>query len=140
MVAIPLDKINYNKMFKYAKVLYLKELYPKTKNVSYYLKEFIGSGHILPVCTLAKYDIGTMLLHTYGLKTTIACKRRKNAQKKPYMGHARIISLKTLYFLHAAYQHDPYLWTPKPIDVFFCITSLYMEYALSRPKYLSTHI
>ena len=38
MVAIPLDKIDYNKLSKYANVLILKELYPKTKNVSYYLK------------------------------------------------------------------------------------------------------
>ena len=38
MVAIPLDKINYNKVSKYANVLIFKEFYPKTKNVSYYLK------------------------------------------------------------------------------------------------------
>ena len=38
MVAIPLDKINYNKVSKYANVLIFKEVYPKTKNVSYYLK------------------------------------------------------------------------------------------------------
>ena len=37
MVAIPLDKINHNKVFKYANVLIFKEFYPKTKNVSYYL-------------------------------------------------------------------------------------------------------
>ena len=37
MVAIPLDKINYNKVSKYANVLIFKEFYPKTKNVSYYL-------------------------------------------------------------------------------------------------------
>ena len=37
MVAIPLDKINYNKVSKYAIVLIFKEFYPKTKNVSYYL-------------------------------------------------------------------------------------------------------
>ena len=37
MVAIPLDKINYNKVSKYANVLNFKEFYPKTKNVSYYL-------------------------------------------------------------------------------------------------------
>ena len=41
MVAIPLDKINYNKVSKYAKVLILKEFYPKIKNVSYYLKMII---------------------------------------------------------------------------------------------------
>ena len=39
MVAIPLDKINYNKVSKYANVLIFKEFYPKTKNVSYYLKD-----------------------------------------------------------------------------------------------------
>ena len=38
MVPIPLDKINYNKVSKYANVLIFKEFYPKTKNVSYYLK------------------------------------------------------------------------------------------------------
>ena len=38
MVAIPLDKINYYKVSKYANVLIFKEFYPKTKNVSYYLK------------------------------------------------------------------------------------------------------
>ena len=38
MVAIPLDKINYIKVFKYANDLIFKEFYPKTKNVSYYLK------------------------------------------------------------------------------------------------------
>ena len=38
MVAIMLDKINYNKVSKYANVLIFKEFYPKTKNVSYYLK------------------------------------------------------------------------------------------------------
>ena len=38
MVAITLDEINYNKVSKYANVLIFKEFYPKTKNVSYYLK------------------------------------------------------------------------------------------------------
>ena len=38
MVAIPFHKINYNKVSKYANVLIVKELYPKTKNVSYHLK------------------------------------------------------------------------------------------------------
>ena len=38
MVAIPLDKINYNKVSKYVNVLIFKEFYRKTKNVSYYLK------------------------------------------------------------------------------------------------------
>ena len=38
MVAIPLDKINCNKVSKYANVLIFKEFYPKTKKVSYYLK------------------------------------------------------------------------------------------------------
>ena len=37
MVAIPLDKINYNKVYKYTNVLIFKEFYPQTKNVSYYL-------------------------------------------------------------------------------------------------------
>ena len=41
MVAIPLDKINYNKVSKYANVLIFKEFYPKTKNVSYCLKRRI---------------------------------------------------------------------------------------------------
>ena len=38
MVAIPLDKINFNKVSKYANVLIFKEFYPKTENVSYYLQ------------------------------------------------------------------------------------------------------
>ena len=38
MVGIMLDKINYDKVSKYANVLIFKEFYPKTKNVSYYLK------------------------------------------------------------------------------------------------------
>ena len=38
MVAIPFDKINYNKVSKCANVLIFKEFYPKTKNVSYYPK------------------------------------------------------------------------------------------------------
>ena len=38
MVAIPLDKVNYNKVSKYDNVLIFKEFYPKTKNVPYYLK------------------------------------------------------------------------------------------------------
>ena len=42
MVAIPLDKIDYNKVSKYANDLILKEFYPKTKNVSYYLKSCKG--------------------------------------------------------------------------------------------------
>ena len=37
MVAILLDKTNYNKVSKYANVLIFKEFYLKTKNVSYYL-------------------------------------------------------------------------------------------------------
>ena len=40
MVAIPLDKINYNKVSKYANVIIFKEFYPKTKNVSYYLNDW----------------------------------------------------------------------------------------------------
>ena len=42
MVAIPLDKINYNKVSKYANVLIFKEFYPKTRNVSYYLNANIN--------------------------------------------------------------------------------------------------
>ena len=42
MVAIPLDKTNYNKVSKYADVIIFKEFYPKTKNVSYYLKDSPG--------------------------------------------------------------------------------------------------
>ena len=38
MVVLPLDKINYNKVSKYADVLIFQKFYPKTKNVSYYLK------------------------------------------------------------------------------------------------------
>ena len=38
MAAIPRDKINYHKVSKYVNVLIFKEFYPKTKNVSYYLK------------------------------------------------------------------------------------------------------
>ena len=41
MVAIPRDKINYHKVSKYANVLIFKEFYPKTKNVSYYLKVMV---------------------------------------------------------------------------------------------------
>ena len=41
MVAIPLDKINHNKVSKYVNVLTFKEFYPKTKFVSYYLKVFM---------------------------------------------------------------------------------------------------
>ena len=37
MAAIPLDKINYDKVSNHANVLIFKEFYPKTKNVSYYL-------------------------------------------------------------------------------------------------------
>ena len=43
MVAIPLDKINYNKVSKYANVLIFKEFYRKTENVSYYLNILPGS-------------------------------------------------------------------------------------------------
>ena len=46
MVAIQLDKINYNKVSKYANVIIFKEFYTKTKNVSYYLNmssEYIHS-------------------------------------------------------------------------------------------------
>ena len=38
MVAVARDKINFHKVSKYANVLIFKEFYPKTKNVSYYLK------------------------------------------------------------------------------------------------------
>ena len=37
MVALPRDIINYHKVSKYAIVLIFKEIYPKTKNVLYYL-------------------------------------------------------------------------------------------------------
>ena len=53
MVAMQLDKINYNKVSKYVNVLIFKEFYPKTKNVSYYLKsgvqglEGVEGGHDL---------------------------------------------------------------------------------------------
>ena len=47
MVAIPLDKINYNKVSKYANVLIFKEFYPKTKNVSYYLKVYDTLGTLI---------------------------------------------------------------------------------------------
>ena len=46
MVAIPLDKVNYNKVSKYANVLIFQEFYPKTKNVSYYLKVVCTLGPI----------------------------------------------------------------------------------------------
>ena len=39
MVAIPLDKVNYYKVSKYANVFIFKEFYPITKNVSYYLNK-----------------------------------------------------------------------------------------------------
>ena len=42
MEAIPLDKINYNKVSKYVNVLIFKEFYPKTKNVSYYLRACVA--------------------------------------------------------------------------------------------------
>ena len=38
MVAIARDKINFHKVSKYTNVLIFKDIYPKTKNVSYYLK------------------------------------------------------------------------------------------------------
>ena len=41
MVAILLDKINNNKVSKYANVLIFKDFYPKTRNVSYYLKSIV---------------------------------------------------------------------------------------------------
>ena len=43
-------------------------------------------------------------------------------------------------FLHGAYQHDPDMWTPKPMGVFFCILCQCMEYALSRPTCLSDQV
>ena len=42
MVAIPLDKINHNKVSEYANVLIFKEFYPKTKIVLYYLNSFLS--------------------------------------------------------------------------------------------------
>ena len=47
MVAISLDKINYNTVSKYANVLIFKEFYPETKNVSYYLNMFMYCGSVL---------------------------------------------------------------------------------------------
>ena len=53
MVAIPLDKINYNKVSKYANVFIFKELYPKTKNVSYHLK----SKSRIQICTCSGLSV-----------------------------------------------------------------------------------
>ena len=39
MVAIPLDKIIYNNVSKYANIPIFQESYPKTKNVSFYLNK-----------------------------------------------------------------------------------------------------
>ena len=52
MEAIPLDKINYNKVSKYANVLIFKEFYPKTKNVSYYLNIDRSIVHKIMICWL----------------------------------------------------------------------------------------
>ena len=50
MVDLLRDKINYHKVSKYANVLIFKEFYPKTKNVSYYLKDWSVQG-----CNKAKH-------------------------------------------------------------------------------------
>ena len=47
MVAIPHDKTNYHKMSKLANVLIFKEFYPKSKNMSFYLKELVASLYVL---------------------------------------------------------------------------------------------
>ena len=44
MAAILRDKINYNKVSKYDNILIFKEFYPKTKNVSYYLKVKVATA------------------------------------------------------------------------------------------------
>ena len=55
MVAIPVDKINYNKVSKNAIVLIFKEFYPKkAKNVSYYLKRCFNRESITYLCTSDK--------------------------------------------------------------------------------------
>ena len=46
MASIPRDKINYHKVSKYANILIFKELYPKTKNVSYYLKRTFWKTYV----------------------------------------------------------------------------------------------
>ena len=53
MVALPLDKINYNKVSIYDNVLIVKEFYPKTKNLSYYLKV----STIIMVVNVYKIDL-----------------------------------------------------------------------------------
>ena len=58
MVAIPLDKINCNKVSKYANALIFKEFYPKTKNVSYYLNSYVSA--ILKVFTRSVWLFGTL--------------------------------------------------------------------------------
>ena len=67
MVAIPLDKINYNKVSKFVNVLIFKEFYPKTKNVSYYVK-------VLVEWISFEFDLVTMFVQN-DMKI-----RRKNTQ------------------------------------------------------------
>ena len=57
MVAIPLDKINYYKVSKYANVLIFKEFYPKTINVSYYLNSVIVIHWIASSCIGPRFHI-----------------------------------------------------------------------------------
>ena len=57
MTALPCDKINYQKVTKYASVLIFKEFYPKTKNVSYYLKNI----DIIETTSLVRNSLGQFL-------------------------------------------------------------------------------
>ena len=59
MVAKPLDKIIYNKVSKYANVIIFKEFYPKTKNVSYYLKLLSKYMWLLPRMNVYSEDQAT---------------------------------------------------------------------------------
>ena len=70
MVTIPLDKINYNKVSKYANVLIFKEFYPKTKNVSYYLNVTCNDISVIYV-TVHTVDVQADWRRrlTYGLPT-----------------------------------------------------------------------
>ena len=90
MVAIPLDKIDYNKVSKYANVLILKEFYPKTKNVSYYLKFWnlpnLESGHSAVSCYTCSYLICHQI---YTVKPALTVTYIK--QSPAYNGHSRAI-------------------------------------------------
>ena len=91
MVTIPLDKINYNKVSKYANFLIFKEFYPKTKNVSYYLKfKMLSPSRVICVtklyeslfrcrvtvtlyCGLAKFTFNSSRMHECTFSIISSC-------------------------------------------------------------------